>query len=75
VLDSDRYAAEVRNDEAAARELGINGVPFFVMAERLGVSGAQPADVLLGALERAWSELPRLETVAEGAVCGPDGCD
>ena len=76
VLESDRYASEVRNDEARARMLGINGVPFFVLAERLGVSGAQPADVLLGALERAWSELPKpvLETVVEGAVCGPDGC-
>jgi len=77
VLDSERYATEVRQDEAMARELGITGVPFFVMAERLGVSGAQPAEVLLGALERAWSELekPALETFAEGAVCGPDGCD
>jgi predicted DsbA family dithiol-disulfide isomerase len=77
VLDGDRCAAEVRKDEALARELGITGVPFFVLAGRLGVSGAQPADVLLGALERAWSELhePELETFAEGAACGPDGCD
>jgi predicted DsbA family dithiol-disulfide isomerase len=76
VLGGDRYAAQVRRDEVTARELGINGVPFFVMAERLGVSGAQPAEVLLGALERAWSELHKSElaTFAEGAVCGPDGC-
>jgi predicted DsbA family dithiol-disulfide isomerase len=77
VLGSERYAAEVRGDEALARELGIQGVPFFVLARRLGVSGAQPVEVLLAALERAWSELsgPQLEQVAEGAVCGPDGCD
>jgi len=77
LLDGDRYAAEVRQDEAMARELGINGVPFFVLADRFGVSGAQPADVLLGALERAWAERPKsaLETFAEGAACGPDGCD
>jgi predicted DsbA family dithiol-disulfide isomerase len=77
VVDTDRFAAEVRQDEALARELGINGVPFFVLDQRLGVSGAQPAEVLLGALEQAWSELPKpaLETFAEGAVCGPDGCD
>ena len=76
VLDGDRYASEVRHDEARARELGINGVPFFVLADRFGVSGAQPAEVLLGALERAWAERPKppLETFAEGAVCGPDGC-
>jgi predicted DsbA family dithiol-disulfide isomerase len=77
VLGGDRYSSEVRQDEALARELGISGVPFFVLGSRLGVSGAQSADVLLGALERTWSELqpPGLERVAEGAVCGPDGCD
>jgi predicted DsbA family dithiol-disulfide isomerase len=77
LLDGDRFAAEVRQDEALARELRITGVPFFVLAGRLGVSGAQPADVLLGALDKAWSELrsPELETFAEGAACGPDGCD
>ncbi|TMQ12527.1 MAG: DsbA family oxidoreductase [Deltaproteobacteria bacterium] len=74
VLDGDRYTAEVRQDEAIARELGITGVPFFVLGGRLGVSGAQPADVLLGALGRAWSERGDPELV-EGAVCGPDGCD
>ena len=77
VLDGDRYASEVRQDEATARELGSSGVPFFVLSDRFGVSGAQPAAVLLGALERAWAERPKpaLETFAEGAACGPDGCD
>jgi predicted DsbA family dithiol-disulfide isomerase len=76
VLASDRYTAEVRQDEAMAHELGISGVPFFVLDGRLGVSGAQPADVLLGALDKAWTDLaPKLETFAEGATCGPDGCD
>lgn len=77
VLGSERYAAEVRQDEALARELGITGVPFFVLAGRLGVSGAQPAEVLRGALDRAWSDLQAGDApdVVEGAVCGPDGCD
>jgi predicted DsbA family dithiol-disulfide isomerase len=76
VLDSDRYAAEVRADEALARQLGISGVPFFVLAGRLGISGAQPADVLLGALDKAWAEFAKPEQqFAEGAACGPDGCD
>jgi predicted DsbA family dithiol-disulfide isomerase len=53
VLASDRYASDVREDEETARKLGIRGVPFFVFGERLAVSGAQPVDVLLGALEQA----------------------
>jgi predicted DsbA family dithiol-disulfide isomerase len=75
VLDSDRYAAEVRADEDLARELGISGVPFFVMAGHIGVSGAQPADVLLGALQKAWTEHARPGIFAEGSLCGPNGCD
>jgi predicted DsbA family dithiol-disulfide isomerase len=73
-LASDAYAAEVRADEEEARELGIHGVPFFVIAGRYGISGAQPADLLLGALTEAWSEQEPAPT-AEGAACGPDGCD
>ena len=56
VLDSDAYLADVRADEAGARELGIQGVPFFVLDRRYGVSGAQPIEVLLEALRRAWAD-------------------
>ena len=73
VLDSDRYAAAVRRDEQLAAEIGIEGVPFFVIAGRLGVSGAQTPDVLLGALERAWADTGGDEASAAPA-CGPDGC-
>jgi predicted DsbA family dithiol-disulfide isomerase len=56
VLASDRYMEEVRADERTAQLLGINGVPFFVVGERYGISGAQPAELMQAALERAWSE-------------------
>ena len=36
-----------------AQRIGIQGVPFFVLGRRYGVSGAQPADVLVQALEKA----------------------
>lgn len=63
MLASDAYAAEVRSDEMRARSLGITGVPFFAIDERYGVSGAQTADVLLGALRQAYEEA--------GATSGP----
>jgi predicted DsbA family dithiol-disulfide isomerase len=53
VLDSDGYAAAVRADEDEARLLGISGVPFFVVDRYYAVEGAQPAEVILGALTRA----------------------
>ena len=54
VLSSDRYAADVRADEDEARALQVGGVPFFVFDRRLAASGAQPPEVLLGALRQAW---------------------
>jgi predicted DsbA family dithiol-disulfide isomerase len=74
VLATDAYAAEVRADERDAHELGIDGVPFFVFGGRYAVSGAQPADVLLAALERAGADAESGGVLAEGDVCGPDGC-
>jgi predicted DsbA family dithiol-disulfide isomerase len=58
-LLSGRFTDEVQSDEALARQLGISGVPFFVIDRRYGVSGAQGADVLLDVLERASQELTR----------------
>ena len=56
MLAGEAFAAEVRDDEARAVALGATGVPFFVIDRTYGVAGAQGPDVLLGALERAWSE-------------------
>ena len=51
--DPQAYAAEVRQDEREAQELGANGVPFFVLDRRYGVSGGQPAEVFKQALAEA----------------------
>ena len=56
VLNTDEFADAVRADEREAAELGINGVPFFVLDRRYGVSGAQPSELLLQALQKAWAE-------------------
>ena len=75
VLAGDRYAAEVRADEAQARAYGITGVPFFVIEEKYGVSGAQPADSLLQVLEQAWQEQHPLKVLAGGGEsCEGDSC-
>jgi predicted DsbA family dithiol-disulfide isomerase len=53
VLNGRDYSAEVREDEIQARSLEISGVPFFVFDMRLGVSGAQPAELFTRALDQA----------------------
>ena len=83
VLGSERYAAEVRADEAEAHEIGVGGVPFFVFDGRLGLSGAQPPEALQRVLERAWPErvtgaIAMVDDAAgptDTELCGPDGCD
>lgn len=53
LLAGDRFADAVREDEATAQALGIQGVPFMVFDNRLAVSGAQPVEVFVSALEQA----------------------
>ncbi|RYU12279.1 DsbA family oxidoreductase [Nocardioides iriomotensis] len=83
VLASREYADAVRADVDQARAFGASGVPFFVVDRKFGVSGAQPVEVFTQVLERAWADShPQLQVVgdpsadgADGAVCGPEGCD
>ena len=52
-LASDAGRTAIDGEEQRARALGVTGVPFFVFNQRLAVSGAQPPEVLLGAMEQA----------------------
>ena len=69
-----RYAANVRDDASTAQALGATGVPFFVVDRKYGAAGAQPADVLLQVLERAWADAHPLVTVPDAEACDGDSC-
>jgi predicted DsbA family dithiol-disulfide isomerase len=76
-LDSRRYRDAVNEDIRQARSLGIQGVPFFVIENTWGISGAQPTELFSQALEQAWREkhpLVMVQPEADAAACGPDGC-
>jgi predicted DsbA family dithiol-disulfide isomerase len=78
IVAGDRYASEVRADEREALELGVTGVPFFVVDGKFGIPGAQDAETILNVLERAWTKAHPLEvvTVPPGAdACEGDSCD
>jgi len=51
-LRSGTHAAAVDADVRQAYALGINAVPFYVLDRRFGLSGAQPPEIFLEALER-----------------------
>jgi predicted DsbA family dithiol-disulfide isomerase len=52
--DGEDFVKDVRADEESAHALGINGVPAFVIDQRVMVSGAQGVEAILGALRDAW---------------------
>ena len=75
VLGSREFEQEVWADIEQAQAYGASGVPFFVIDQKYGVSGAQPTEVFTQVIEKAWSEAhPRIEVLATGEECGPDGC-
>jgi predicted DsbA family dithiol-disulfide isomerase len=80
VVDGDAYADAVRADEQQAARYGITGVPFFVAEGKYAVSGAQPPEVLLQLLQRAYDESSQLTPVTapaggdSEASCDGDSC-
>lgn len=76
VLDSDELADFVRHDEKIAREqLHVTGVPFFVFEQKLALSGAQPREIFLQALQQAQSSSPSQLEASADAQCNDEQCE
>lgn len=56
ILASDAFTDDVRSDERLAGEIGIRGVPFFVLDEKYAISGAQPLEAFQKALQQVWEK-------------------
>lgn len=56
VLDSDQYVDDVKKDIEEASQIGVQGVPFFVIDRKYAISGAQTTDTFVGALQKALAE-------------------
>jgi predicted DsbA family dithiol-disulfide isomerase len=65
-LNSNDLAAEVKLEEQLNYQRGISGVPFYIINNKYGVSGAQPTEVFVNALADIGKE------VVEGAACDMD---
>ncbi|MFV0320619.1 MAG: DsbA family protein [Microbacterium sp.] len=55
-LESGHYVEAVAADKAQATAYGINGVPYFVIDGKYGVSGAQPAETFAQVARQVWAE-------------------
>ena len=56
VLQSDEFAEDVKRDIEEAGQIGVRGVPFFVINRKYAISGAQPAEAFVQALEKVAEE-------------------
>ena len=83
VIASREFADDVEADIRQAAAFGATGVPFFVVDQKYGISGAQPVEFFTEVIQRAWNEAhPAVSLVTpDGATgteastaCGPDGC-
>ena len=76
MLASDAMSQEVRADEQMAQQYRITGVPFFLINKKYALSGAQPTDAFVQALEKVLAEdqITFINPV-EGEMCDEDGCE
>ena len=56
VLEGEEYSNNVENDIYESQQIGVRGVPYFVLNDKYAVSGAQAAETFVGALSKAMSE-------------------
>ncbi len=66
-LENRTYSDNVKQDQHHARQLGISGVPFFLIDGKYSISGAQPKEVFLRALKEIASKIEE-----DAPSCGTD---
>lgn len=77
-FDNDKYAYEVKSDIDEARQIGVTGVPFFVLDRKYAISGAQPEEAFLQTIQKAFEEWKTGQEnikldITEGNSCSVDG--
>ena len=75
-LESNEFADDVKADIQQAASIGVQGVPFFVIDDTFGISGARGVDAFRAALDKAWKESHPLHMMDEGEanVCTDGLC-
>jgi len=76
ILASEQYKEQVVNEQQESRQIGVQGVPFFVLNRKYGISGAQQKEYFTQALNQIWQEEKPLDTLDgadEEAACDDHG--
>lgn len=68
IVADETIAQKVKNEIKQYQEMGVTGVPFFIINNKYGISGAQPSSVFLDAFKKVSS----LEIIADSESCDPE---
>lgn len=82
-LDSDKFSDDVKHDIKESKDIGVQGVPFFVLDGKYAISGAQPVTAFKDAISQAYNEWKSAQPVSkltslnvtDKAICDDDGCE
>jgi len=78
VLETNKYKEEVDFQIAESRQVGVQGVPFFVLDRKYGVSGAQQEEYFTQVLEYMWNEHKEshsIEGAGSASYCTDESCE
>ena len=79
VLTSDDFKLEAKQEMQEGASVGVQGVPFFVIDRKYGISGAQELGYFKQALQQIYNESKPLKKVEvkgdDGAVCNDETCE
>jgi predicted DsbA family dithiol-disulfide isomerase len=79
IIAGEQFTNEVQQDIYIAQQLGVRGVPFFVIDNKYGISGAQAKEVFEQTIEKAAQEAglrkPLNMQGGNGPTCTDESCD
>lgn len=83
VLKSNAFEDEVKCDVYESNQLGVRGVPFFLIDKRYSLSGAQPVEVFKQAITQGYMEFKQAEkehdlknlNLSNDNTCDEGGCE
>lgn len=77
ILEEGTYAQEVHRQIDEAKQIGVQGVPFFVINRKYGVSGAQSEETFAQALAQIYLEEHPITPLAQedGGMCTDEHCE
>jgi predicted DsbA family dithiol-disulfide isomerase len=75
MLETNQYQEAVQSDINQSQELGISGVPYFLINKKVTISGAQNDKVFENTLASALKDIEPLDNSSQEGICIPNkGC-